>query len=83
MNHAPQSQTTGNSWRLLYLVGAAAVIAVLFFRRNCGAELTAFRGFGMWDVPATPPISAGDWFDPLSLGMVYPDRHWPVRPGKE
>jgi hypothetical protein len=63
MDQATHSQTTEGGWRLLYLVGAAAVaVAVLFFRRNCGAELTAFRGFGIWDVPAIPPIGAGDWF---------------------
>ena len=43
-----------------YALACALVwaVAVLFFRRNCGAELTAFRGFGIWDVPAIPPAIA-------------------------
>jgi hypothetical protein len=75
MNQAPRYQITNGGWRLLYLAGAAAaVIAVLFFRRNCGAELTAFSGFGIWDVPVPPPVSASEWFalfqsDPF-VGLV-------------
>jgi hypothetical protein len=54
------------SWKLLYKTGAAAaLIAVLFFRRNFAAELVAFRGFGIVDVPATHPSSAVGWFELL------------------
>ncbi len=50
-------------WRTLYILGgAAALIAVLVFRRNLGAEFYLFKGFGIWDVPAVTPISAGEWF---------------------
>jgi hypothetical protein len=47
----------------LYRIGAAAaLIAVVLFRRNFGAELVGFRGFGIIEVPATLPRSASDWF---------------------
>lgn len=63
MNQDIHSKTTASSWRLLYLTGAAAaLVAVVFFRRNCGAELTAFNGFGIWDAPSPPPTAAGQWF---------------------
>jgi hypothetical protein len=51
------------AWKDICRVGGvAALIAVLFFRRNLGAELVGFRGFGIIDVPATPPGSAIEWF---------------------
>ena len=41
-------------WKILYMLGAiAALLAVFVFRRNMGAELTAFRGFGVFTVPET------------------------------
>ena len=50
-------------WKLLYRIGAAAaLIAVIFFRRNIGAELMAFNGFGIFAVPRTVPSNALDWF---------------------
>lgn len=59
----------------LYRLGAlAALIAVVVFRRNFGAELMAFGGFGIFDVPATAPTSAVEWFDLLQsdalLGLI-------------
>ena len=63
MNQNPQAESTNMGWRTLYILGgAAALIAVLVFRRNLGAEFHLFKGFGIWDVPAMTPISAGDWF---------------------
>jgi hypothetical protein len=60
---AVETEITDRSWRTLYAVGGApAVIAVLFFRRNIDAELIAFRGFGLVEVPAVAPQSAVDWF---------------------
>ena len=51
------------SSRGLYRTGAvAALIAVVFFRRNFAAELIGFRGFGIIDVPAEHPSSAFEWF---------------------
>lgn len=47
----------------LYRTGAvAALVATIFFRRNISAELFGFKGFGLFDVPATFPESAEDWF---------------------
>ena len=52
-----------NPWKFLYgMGGVAALIAVFVFRRNLGAELTAFRGFGIFNVPETMPAQAADWF---------------------
>ncbi len=50
-------------WKLLYRIGAAAaLVAVIFFRRNIGAELMAFNGFGIFVVPKAAPSHAVDWF---------------------
>lgn len=59
--------TPGNQaesgWQALYYAGAAAaLVAALIFRRNLGAELTAFNGFGILTIPAEEPVSALDWF---------------------
>jgi hypothetical protein len=51
------------NWNILYRVGTvAALLAVFVFRRNLGAELMAFNGFGIFSVPATMPVSAAQWF---------------------
>jgi hypothetical protein len=58
-----QPETTDSAWKGLYRIGGAAIlIAVVIFRRNFGAEMMGFRGFGIFGVPATPPSSAIDWF---------------------
>jgi hypothetical protein len=63
VNQATHAEITDSAWKRLYRVGgAAALIAVVVFRRNLGAELVGFRGFGILDVPATYPNSAIDWF---------------------
>jgi hypothetical protein len=50
-------------WSSLYIMGgAAALIAVVLFRRNLGTELVTFQGFGLLDVPAGHPGSALGWF---------------------
>ena len=55
-----------NRWTFLYRLGAvAALLAVFVFRRNIGAELTAFQGFGVFSVPETVPVRAVDWFELL------------------
>jgi hypothetical protein len=66
------SQSTGQAadpeivdpgWKSLYKIGAvAALVAVVFFRRNFGTELVAFRGFGIFDVPEVHPQAAIEWF---------------------
>lgn len=50
----------------MYRLGAtAALVALLFFRRNLGAELTQFNGFGIFTVPKIPPTTALGWFSLL------------------
>lgn len=57
-------------WKILYMLGAiAALLAVFVFRRNMGAELTAFRGFGVFTVPETVPVRAVDWFELLQADL--------------
>ena len=58
--HAPAGD---DGWKWLYYTGgAAALIAVLFFRRNFGVELITFGGFGIFEVPAEFPHGALAWF---------------------
>jgi hypothetical protein len=58
-----QPESANLTWKGLYRVGGVAIlIAVVVFRRNFGAEMMGFRGFGIFDVPATAPSSAIDWF---------------------
>ncbi|MBN2549055.1 MAG: hypothetical protein JXB15_07860 [Anaerolineales bacterium] len=62
-------------WKPLFILGGiAALLAVFVFRRNLGAELVAFQGFGIFTLPEPYPIHAGDWFallqsDPL-VGFI-------------
>ena len=51
--------------RLYQWAALAAFIAVIFFRRNLSAEIVAFNGFGILDVPAAAPLTAREWFDLL------------------
>lgn len=58
-------------WKALYIAGgAAAILAVLFFRRNTAVELVTFKGFGIFDVPKTWPVSAVDWFALLQQNRI-------------
>jgi hypothetical protein len=52
-----------SAWKSLYRIGGiAALLAVFVFRRNLGAELWAFNGFGLFTVPETMPARAAEWF---------------------
>ena len=69
------TQTGPNSgdsvWKSLYqLGGIAALVAVFVFRRNLGAELMAFKGFGLFAVPETMPESALEWFTLLQRNKL-------------
>jgi len=60
------AEASQSKWKLLYRIGAVAIlIAVIFFRRYYGAELSAFNGFGIYEMPETEPVSAMEWFDVL------------------
>ena len=62
-NQVSRVKTTQSAWRALYIAGgAAAVIAVLVFRRYFSVELMQFKGFGLFNVPDDWPSSALDWF---------------------
>jgi hypothetical protein len=61
-DRAVDSRLAGPRWKGFYIIaGVAALIAVVFFRRNFGVELIGFRGFDILDVAATHPGSAFDW----------------------
>ena len=63
MTNSSTVEKSETSWKALYRVGGIAIlIAVIFFRRNLGTELTTFKGFGIFTVPETAPTSALDWF---------------------
>ena len=56
-------QNPDSAWKRLYKVGGvSALLAVLVFRRFFSAELIAFKGFGIFNVPEVAPVSAIDWF---------------------
>ena len=57
------SATPTSTWNPLFRIGGiAALLAVFVFRRNLGAELMAFKGFGLFAVPETLPARAAGWF---------------------
>jgi hypothetical protein len=63
MNESAQTETRETGWKILYITGGvAALIAVIFFRRNWSAELIAFKGFGIFELPERLPDSALEWF---------------------
>jgi len=48
LDHVAIVQPEDGQWQWLYKVGGtAALITVVFFRRNLGAELVGFKGFGI------------------------------------
>lgn len=66
MNNSLDTKTEKFNLKMLYRIGAIAIlIAVIFFRRYYGAELSAFDGFGMYDMPEAEPVSALEWFQVL------------------
>ena len=70
------SDSTDRAWRLLYFLGgAAALIAVVVFRRHFGTELTLLMDMGI--IGMEPPSSAFDWFallqDNRFLGLILLD----------
>jgi hypothetical protein len=70
------SDSTDRAWRRLYFVGAAAaLIAVLVFRRHFGAEISLLMDMGI--IAMEPPSSSLDWFallqDNQFLGLILLD----------
>lgn len=71
-------QVMDPTWKWLYYAGgSAAAIMVVIFRRFFATELITFKGFGLFAVPDTTPITAVSWFaifqsDRL-LGLVLYD----------
>jgi hypothetical protein len=62
-DRAVDTRTAAPDWGILYrIAGAAALVAVIVFRRNMGTELVTFRGFGILDVPEVSPSTALGWF---------------------
>jgi hypothetical protein len=59
-----RTNTVTSSWKLFYRVGGvAALIAVVLFRRNLGAELTLLASLGFVRfAPEVAPVSAAEWF---------------------
>jgi hypothetical protein len=78
-NGEPKAEHLDSSGRALYRIGgAAALIAVVIFRRNFGTELVQFRGFGIiGGVPEAWPQGAVEWFALLQsnrfVGLVLFD----------
>lgn len=49
-------------WRCIFIIGGATIlVAMIFFRRNYSAELEAFNGFGIFNIPDTQFFEAADW----------------------
>ena len=76
MDNPASPEIKNVSFKPLYHVGAvAALLAVFVFRRNLGAELMGFNGFGLFAVPAMMPISAAEWFTLLQrntfVGLAF------------
>jgi hypothetical protein len=63
MNESSNTETRETGWKTLYIVGGVAVILVVtVFRRYWMAELTAFNGFGIFEIPDPLPSNALEWF---------------------
>ena len=57
------TRSSQSTWKPLFQLSViAALLTVFVFRRNLGAELMAFHGFGIFSVPETMPVSATEWF---------------------
>ncbi|MFC1879227.1 hypothetical protein ACFLZW_04880 [Chloroflexota bacterium] len=63
MEKLSKNTAGANNLKPLYRVGGIAVLfAVIVFRRNWSAELTAFKGFGIFSLPERMPANALEWF---------------------
>jgi hypothetical protein len=63
MNESSGSETRETGWKTIYGAGGVAVILVVtVFRRFWMAELTAFNGFGIFEIPDPLPSNALEWF---------------------
>jgi hypothetical protein len=63
MDKSSNTETRETGWRTLYIAGGVAVILVVtVFRRFWMAELTAFNGFGIFEIPDPLPSNALAWF---------------------
>ena len=76
MDNSSPPAASDAAWKPLYIIGAvAAFLAVIFFRRNFGAEMWAFNGFGIFSVPEVEPILALEWFELLQtnpfVGLAF------------
>jgi hypothetical protein len=65
MDKSSNTETRETGWRTLYIAGGVAVILVVtVFRRFWMAELTAFNGFGIFEIPDPLPSTAQRKFAP-------------------
>jgi hypothetical protein len=70
MNESAQTETRETGWKILYITGSgAALLAVIFFRRNWSAELTVSKGFGIFEIPEPLPGNALEWFTLLQKDL--------------
>jgi len=61
LNNSKNTQFSQQWQRLFKLGGWAVLIALIFFRRNYAAELDAFNGFGIFNLPDPPLVHAEHW----------------------
>ena len=63
MNMSVQPRPQANPWKIIYIAGGVAtLLVVLIFRRYWSAELIAFNGFGIFEIPDPLPGNALAWF---------------------
>jgi hypothetical protein len=63
MNESSGAEIRETGWKTLYVAGGmATLLVVLVFRRFWMAELTAFNGFGIFEIPDPLPGNALEWY---------------------
>ena len=63
MKASSRFENSEASWKTLYFAGGVAtLLVVVIFRRNWSAELAAFNGFGIFEIPKPFPSDAVGWF---------------------